>query len=97
LIFRFLEISQKPPGGQWTTARRHMYFCLVSGFLRGTAWRWALCRQATHTIQPRFWVSLWMPGGGDWPARRREPRLFDSHVLGFLDKFWSVERVLRSL
>jgi len=36
----------------------HMYFGLVSGFLRGTAWRRVLCRQATRTVQPSFWVLM---------------------------------------
>jgi len=44
LISLFLEISQKLPGERWTAARRHMYFCLVSGFIWGTAWRRVLCR-----------------------------------------------------
>jgi len=44
LIFWFLEISQKPLGGWWTAAKWHLYFCLVSGFLQGTAWQRVLCR-----------------------------------------------------
>jgi len=58
LIFWFMEISQKPPSRRWTAVRRHMYFGLVSGFLRGTAWRRVLCCQATRTVQPSFWVLM---------------------------------------
>jgi len=65
LILWFLEISQKPPGWRWTVASRHMYFGLVSRFLRGTAWRRVLCRQATRTISGFWWT----------PVRRREPIL----------------------
>jgi len=28
----FLENSQKPPSGWWTTARQLIYFCAVLGF-----------------------------------------------------------------
>jgi len=44
----FLEIFQKPPGGWWITARRHICLDWFCGSEEGAAWRHIPSRQAMH-------------------------------------------------
>jgi len=75
LKFEFLEFFQKPPGGWWTTARRHICLCLFLGPWTGTAWRHIPGYQATHGYNPNFLGFCWTA----WPwwttARRYKPLL----------------------
>jgi len=65
VIFGFLEIFQKPPGGIHIAARR---LVLVEWFWvleEGTAWLHIPSHQATQVAYPVFWVLVELSGGDE--------------------------------
>ena len=60
-------IFQKPPGGLYIVAKRHLPFHVFSGFLWWTTWRWSPVLPGDISLRTQFLGFNELPGGDEHP------------------------------